>query len=352
MGRHLRQPDWPTTNSVLNWRRPTTTFPTSRPWPPTPSQQSATTGRVRFHQGMMTELAAHFGFTVHFDSGVPDSLQSVSDLRNGRIYVPQRDTIADPGGPHGRVANPRAFRSWPSRAGRISEHSFETVWKPNYFARAVLIPEHAAVQVVSRAKADFDLSIEDLKELFYVSYSMAAHRFANLITHHLDIPIHYVRADVARHDMEGVGERRLQAAGGRRRDCDRPTPLPHTSAVVRCSSLTTGTRFTTTSWVPPPVPISRSAHVLVDDRDHSVTIGTPFDSSRWFRGHTTSAETTSLCPNGACCAADPSLSAKWSSNMYASVHEQPQILAVSPAGTFPGIDPVATFEFLESRTEG
>ena len=300
-------------------------------------------------QGMMTELASHFGFTVHFDSGVPDSLQSVSDLRNGRIYVPQRDTMRT------RAARTVVFRTLGHFAlGHREPEDFRTFLRnrveANYFARAVLIPEQAAVQILSRAKADFDLSIEDLKELFYVSYSMAAHRFANLITHHLDIPIHYVRADVhgtiwrgwandgfklpEAEDGTVIGQRLCQYLGGRTVFESDERYSIHYHFV----DTPTGTYF-------------EVSHVLVDDRDHSVTIGTPFDTSRWFRGHTTSAEATSLCPNGACCAADPSLSAKWSSNMYASVHEQPQILAVSPAGTFPGIDPVALFEFLESRTE-
>jgi hypothetical protein len=51
------------------------------------------------------------------------------------------------------------------------------------------------VPFLQDVKAQGDVAIEDLEERFYVSYEMAAHRFANLATHHLDIPVHFVRSD-------------------------------------------------------------------------------------------------------------------------------------------------------------
>ncbi len=298
-------------------------------------------------QGTLTELAAHFGFTIHLDAGVPESLQSVSDLRNRRIYVPQRDTMRT------RAARTVVLRTLGHFALGHSEASdFATFLRnrveANYFARAVLIPEAAAVAALERAKADHDLSIEDLKELFYVSYSMAAHRFANLVTHHLDIPTHYVRADIhgtiwrgwandgftlpAADDGTVIGQRLCQHLGGRAVFDSEDRYSLHYQFVDTPS----GTFF-------------EVSHVLVDDRDHSVTIGVPFEHSRWFRGRDTRTSTVSQCPNGGCCAADPTLAAKWSGNVYASVHEQPQLLAVQPGGAFPGVDPVVLYEFLESR---
>ena len=47
------------------------------------------------------------------------------------------------------------------------------------------------------AHGEGDLSIEDLKERYYVSYEMAAHRFTNLATRHLDLPVHFLRTDTA-----------------------------------------------------------------------------------------------------------------------------------------------------------
>ena len=300
-------------------------------------------------QGMLTDLAAHYGFTVHLDAGVPDGVQSVSDLDNRRIYIPQRDMLRT------RAARTVVLRTLGHFAlGHGEPGDFATFLRSrveaNYFARAVLLPEQAVVPLLERAKADFDLSIEDLKELFYVSYSMAAHRFANLITNHLDIRIHYVRTDSQGSIWRGwandgldlpvaedgtvIGQRLCQELGGRAVFSSEDRYSLHYHFV----DTPAGTFF-------------EVSHVLVDDRDHAVTVGTPFESSRWFRGRTTTSRSTSFCPNGECCAVNPTLAAKWSGNVYASVHEQPQILAVSPSGSFPGVDPSALYEFLESRSE-
>ena len=65
----------------------------------------------------------------------------------------------------------------------------------NYFAAAVLVPEQAAAKFLQEAKDARDMSVEDLRDVFSVSYEMAAHRFTNLATHHLDVPCHFVKND-------------------------------------------------------------------------------------------------------------------------------------------------------------
>ncbi len=304
-------------------------------------------GQGAVPQALLTDLGAHFGFTIRLDAGVPESLQSVSDLRNRAIYIPQRDTLRT------RAARTVVLRTLGHFAlGHSEAADFATFLRnrveANYFARAVLIPESAAVPALERAKGDFDLSIEDLKELFYVSYSMAAHRFANLVTHHLDIPIHYVRSDVhgtiwrgwstddfplpAADDRTVIGQRLCQHLGGRAVFASDDRYSLHYQFV----DTPAGTFF-------------EVSHVLVDDRDHAVTVGVPFEHSRWFRGRETDRHVASQCPEGSCCAVDPALAGKWTGQVYASVHEQPQLLAVQPGGAFPGVDPVTLYEFLESR---
>ena len=49
--------------------------------------------------------------------------------------------------------------------------------------------------MLADAKAREDISVEDLNEIFYISYEMAAHRLTNLITRHFDIPVHFQRSD-------------------------------------------------------------------------------------------------------------------------------------------------------------
>src|SRR6202020_2149662 len=67
----------------------------------------------------------------------------------------------------------------------------------NYFAAAMLIPERAAVPFLRAAKERRDLAVEDLVDVFSVSYEMAAHRVTNLVTHHLDVPCHFVKNDAS-----------------------------------------------------------------------------------------------------------------------------------------------------------
>ena len=142
----------------------------------------------------MVDLAAHHGFTVERVKGMPRTARSVTDTRRRVIYIPQRDDLSV-----------RAARSVVLQTlGHFAlEHAETTDFEgylrqrieSNYYAAAVLIPEEAAVGFLSGARSDCDLSIEDLKERYYVSYEMAAHRFTNLATRHLGIPVHFLRTD-------------------------------------------------------------------------------------------------------------------------------------------------------------
>src|SRR5581483_1650514 len=67
----------------------------------------------------------------------------------------------------------------------------------NYFAAALLVPEPAAARFLLDAKKDHALSMEDLRDVFGVSHETAAHRFTNLATHHLGLPVHFARTDAS-----------------------------------------------------------------------------------------------------------------------------------------------------------
>ncbi len=144
-------------------------------------------------QGMLLSVVGQHGFSVHYVSDLPRSARSVTDLRNRRIYLPQ-----EPLGMH----TPRAVllqtlghfvlgHSAPADFGDFLRQRVEA----NYFAAAVLMPEQTAAAFLRRAKAARDLSVEDLRDVFSVSYEMAAHRFTNLATHHLGLPCHFVKND-------------------------------------------------------------------------------------------------------------------------------------------------------------
>ena len=144
-------------------------------------------------QGMLLSAVSHHGFAVRYVQDLPRSARSVTDLRNRRIYLKQ-ETLG--------MHTPRAVllqtlghfvlgHSTPADFGDFLRQRVEA----NYFAAAVLMPEQAAAKFLYEAKDARDLSVEDLRDVFSVSYEMAAHRFTNLATHHLDIPCHFVKND-------------------------------------------------------------------------------------------------------------------------------------------------------------
>src|ERR1019366_8595211 len=47
-------------------------------------------------QRSASELAKHLGFTLHYVSDFPKSTRSISDHRNGRIYLPVNQRGIDP----------------------------------------------------------------------------------------------------------------------------------------------------------------------------------------------------------------------------------------------------------------
>ena len=56
-----------------------------------------------------------------------------------------------------------------------------------------MLPEDGAVAFLQEAKAERRLSVEDLRDAFAVPYETAAHRFTNLATRHLGIPVHFMK---------------------------------------------------------------------------------------------------------------------------------------------------------------
>ncbi len=301
-------------------------------------------------QGMLTALAGHFGFTVQADAGLPSSLQSVTDLANRVIYTPQRDAMRTR---EARIVMLRTLGHFVLGHGEPADYAefLRQRVAANYFARAVLVPESAAVPALGTAKHDRDLSIEDLKELFYVSYSLAAQRFANLITHHHDIRTHYLRSD-----EEGIIWRGWSNDGF-------PFPAASDGTILGqriCRHSAARQVFTSDQKYDihaqfidtPRGTFFELAHLLADDpRSHAVTLGTTFESSRFFRGRDTDIQIASTCPALECCQRpSPETAARWEGRAYASVHEQPQLLAVLPAGTVPGVDLPTVYEFLDDRT--
>ena len=160
----------------------------------------------------------------------------------------------------------------------------------------MLVPEQAAAKFLQEAKDARDLSVEDLRDVFSVSYEMAAHRFTNLATHHLDIPCHFVKNDESgiiykAYENDGVvfpadptgaieGQRMCRQWSGRQvfHAPDKFSPY------FQYSDTPSGTYWCT---------------AFIDsgrERGFAITLGAPYDHSRWFRGRDTTLRTTSRVP--------------------------------------------------------
>lgn len=142
----------------------------------------------------ITELAAHFGFRLERARGMPTSARSVTDQESRIIYIPLREEV-DLRSARSVVLQTLGHYALDHSATRNFADYLRQRVESNYFAAAMLIPERPAVDLLQRSYDQGDLSIEDLKEAFYVSYEMAAHRFTNLATKHLDLPVHFLRCN-------------------------------------------------------------------------------------------------------------------------------------------------------------
>ncbi|MQA86479.1 MAG: helix-turn-helix domain-containing protein [Streptosporangiales bacterium] len=297
-------------------------------------------------EGLILALATHFGFGLRYATDLPRSVRSIVDLRTRRIYL-KRESL----GMHTprtivlqTLANIALGHAVPRDFADFLRQRVEA----NYFAAAVLVPERAAVEYLGQAKNDRDLSVEDLRDVFSVSYEMAAHRFTNLATHHLDLPVHFIKTDQSRiiykaYENDGlVFPADAQGAIEGQRACRYWSAHHVFSAADRFSMQYQYTDTPTgTYWCVSHIDPSR-------ERDFAITLGVPYVQSRWFRGRDTSHRTRSVCPSGECCQRPPAeLARRWEGLARPSARAHSHVLAALPPGTFPGVDETEVYTFLD-----
>lgn len=251
----------------------------------------------------LNAILTHVGYTVVAVDEVPTQLRSITDEEEGVIHVGQRNSLRT------RQARKAILQTV---AGRVLGHGPPTSTfdrlrqrvEEAYFAGAVLVPEKAAAMALRTARQDRDLSPEDIKERFYVSYEMAAQRFSNLATHHLDILTHFIHSD-----SDGIVWKAYQNDG---------FPLPELAGAHEgrqlCRFLGARTvyassgrfdihyQFTDT----PSGSFWSATHLTPDANARALTTGVRYADARWFRGRRTSQQETSRCPGGDCCRVAPS----------------------------------------------
>lgn len=302
-------------------------------------------------QQVMADLAAHLDVTLHYVNDLPHSTRSVTDRRNGRIYLPSEST----GSRDSRSAILQAL------ASRICGHAEPRNYadflrqriETNYLTAAILIPEASAVPFLKEAKDFRRISMEDLRDAYAVTYETAAHRFTNLATARLGIPVHFMKVhesgtiikayenDNVRFPSDALGAVEGQTV------CRTWTARTVFSVEDRFSPYYQYTDMAAgTFWCTSRIEKAKEG-------EYSVSVGVPFEHVKWFRGRETPHRALSKCPDDSCCRLPPAdLAEKWASAAWPSARTPTSLLAALPTGTFPGVDPTEVYRFLDAHSPG
>jgi len=296
-------------------------------------------------------MAQKLGFELVHVNDLPHSARSVTDLENGRIYLPPASI---PGG-HGlrsmalqAVAHRLLGHEVPATYAEFLTQRLEI----NYFAAACLMPRDQSVAFLTQAKTDRNIAVEDFRDAFGVTHEAAALRFTNLATSHLGLTVHFLRVgdDGAVYkayendglrlpvDVTGSAEGQLVCRMWSAR-----------AAFTRSNRTTEFYQYTDT----PEGTFWESTQTGTSATDEfSITVGVPFADSKWFRGRDTANRRRSTCPDPACCKRpDGELADRWHGKVWTSAKLHAHILSPLPSGTFPGVDDQELYRFLDSHAE-
>ncbi len=303
------------------------------------------TGGPVSHQ-VVADMASHLGFSLHYVGDLPHSTRSVTDKRNGRIYLPTEQSASR----DSRSPILQAFASHlcghdePRNYADFLRQRVET----NYLTAAILLPQKDAVAFLTEAKNFRRISMEDLRDAFAVSYETAAHRFTNLATARLGIPVHFMKV----HESGTIIKAYENDSVAFPSDA-----LGAIEGTTVCRSWTARTVFDVEDRFSPYYQYTdtprgtfwcTSRIEKAKEGDYSVSVGVPFEHVKWFRGRETSYRAVSRCPDESCCRRAPdTLSHKWSGQSWPSARTPTSLLAALPTGTFPGVDATEVYTFLE-----
>lgn len=297
----------------------------------------------------VSTLAHSLGFEIIHVPDLPHSTRTVTDLENGRIYLPPASI---PGG-HGlrslalqAIGHRLLGHTQPASYADFLYQRVEIA----YFAATCLIPRNAALDLLLPQQRAKDLAIEDFRDAFGVTHDFAALRLTNLATSHLDMPVHYLRVgeDGALYkgyendgvalpvDVTGAIEGQLVCRQWAAR-----------AAFARRTRTTEFHQYTDTPngtfWCSTQTGSTSSG-------EFTITVGVPFAHAKWFRGRETKRRATSTCPEEACCRRpDEALSQRWQQASWPSAVSHAQILGPLPSGRFPGVDDTEVYRFLEAN---
>lgn len=296
-------------------------------------------------------LAERLGFTLLYVDDLPASTRSITDLENGRIYLPPASI---PGG-HGlrslalqAMAHHVLGHDRPASYAQFLQQRLQI----NYFAAACLMPQRRAVEFLADAKKNRNLAIEDFRDAFGVTHEAAAHRFTNLATEHLDLRVHFYRVDV-----DGALQRGYENDGV-------PLPEDATGTIegqIVCRKWAARTAFERTNRTsefyqytdtPAGTFWTTTQTGAAETQGFSISCGVAFDDAKWFRGRDTPARTHSTCPEESCCKTpSDELLQRWGTRAWPSARMHAHVLSPLPTGSFPGVDDTEMYEFLSRHAE-
>lgn len=307
-----------------------------------------TTGALTHRE--VSLIAEKLGFELVHVGDLPHSARSVTDLTNGRVYLPPASI---PGG-HG-------LRGMALQAlgHRVLGHEHPATYADflrqrleiNYFAAAVLMPRRQSVEFLRQAKADRNIAVEDFRDAFGVTHEAAALRFTNLATAHLDLEVHFLRVSddgAVSKAYENDGLRLPVDVTG---STEGQFVCRHWSARTAFTRTNRTTEFYQYTDTPEGTFFDSTQTGTTSTEEFSITVGVPFAHSKWFRGRETQNRTRSTCPDESCCRRpEPSLSSRWAGKAWSSAKLHAHILSPLPSGTFPGVDDRELYEFLDSHS--
>ncbi len=294
-------------------------------------------------------MAEQLGFSLIYVNDLPNSTRSVTDLANGRIYLPPASI---PGG-HGLRS--MALQAMAHRLlGHERPGSYaEFLWQRleiNYFAAACLMPQEAALKFLIDAKNNKELAVEDLRDAFGVTHEAAALRLTNLATSHLDMTLHFLRVN-----GDGALQKGYENDG-------LPLPTDVTGSIEGqyvCKQWSARNAFTHTNrttefyqYTDTPAGTFWCATQTgsTSAGEFSISVGVPFNEAKWFRGRETTQRAVSRCPDESCCRRPTGeVASRWVGNAWPSARLHAHVLSPLPSGTFPGVDDTEVYEFLEAH---
>ncbi len=297
----------------------------------------------------VAQMAQKIGLEIVHVGDLPRSARSVTDLANGRIYLPPASI---PGGHGLRSLALQAI------AHQLMKHPVPTTYEEfleqrldiNYFAAACLMPQTQAVEFLAGSKKAKNLAVEDFRDAFGVTHEAAGLRFMNLATEHLGLTLHFLRVGddgtvYKAYENDGLALP-LDVTGS----TEGQIVCRHWSAreaFVRTNRTTEYHQYTDT----PEGTFWESTQIGTSATDEfSITVGVTFENAKWFRGRDTAERKLSRCPDAECCRRPaPELTEKWSGKAWTSARLHAHVLSPLRGGMFPGVDDIELFEFLEAH---